>query len=119
MRKLVLGLAAALAATGAAHADPMASAYGNTVSITYPDGTIVELFIEPDGTYKATSPQQGQVGGTWAIADGQTCFTQLDPVPAPGMSPNCGPTVDKNVGDTWDGVGIGGAPVKLTIIAGH
>lgn len=115
MRKIAFGIAAAFAMAGAVQAAPMDTAYGNTVVVTYPGGVVSKLYVEADGTYTATSPM-GAVKGTWAIADGQTCFTQTEPA---GVPASCGPTVDKQIGDTWDGVGVGGAPVTLTLVAGR
>ncbi|MDQ0462917.1 hypothetical protein QO010_000665 [Caulobacter ginsengisoli] len=100
-------------------ADAMASAYGNTVSVTYPDGTTVKLFIEADGTYTSTGGPSGDTMGAWAIKGGQTCFTQTSPEPPAGTSPSCSPTVTKNVGDTWTAPGQGGATATITITAGR
>lgn len=110
-----LALGAALLAGPAMAADAMASAYGNTVVITYGDGTVVKLFIEADGTYTGESPM-GQSSGTWAISGGQTCFTQTSPQAG---EPSCSKTVSKNVGDTWTAPGAGGAPATVTIQAGR
>jgi hypothetical protein len=104
-----------MAAGPALAADPMAAAYGNTVLITYGDGTVVKLYIDEGGSYTGDSPA-GQSAGTWAIKGGDTCFTQSSPEAVPE---SCSPTVSKNVGDTWTGTGQGGAPVTITIVAGR
>ena len=109
-------LAAGLLMAGPAlAADAMASAYGNTVVVTYGDGTTVMLYVNEDGTYTADSPQ-GQASGTWAISGGETCFTQTAPQPG---EPSCSKTVNKKVGDSWQSTGQGGAPVTITITAGR
>lgn len=110
-----VAIAAALMAGPALAADPMASAYGNTVVIVYGDGTTVNLYVNEDGTYTGSSPM-GESAGTWAISGSQTCFTQSSPEPTP---PSCSKTVTKNVGDSWTGQGQGGAPVTITIQAGR
>lgn len=107
--------AAVLAFASPALADPMAAAYGNTVVITYGDGTVVKLYIDEGGSYSGESPA-GQTSGTWEISGGQTCFTQTAPEAGP---PSCSATVEKNVGDSWQGTGQGGAPVTVTIQAGR
>lgn len=112
-------LALAALAGPALAADPMASAYGNTVNVTYADGTTVKLFIEQDGSYTSTGGPAGDTSGTWAIKGGQTCFTQVSPPPPEGMSPSCSPTVSKNVGDTWTAPGQGGAEATVSITAGR
>lgn|SRR5690349_19320775 len=110
-----LALGAAMLAGPALAADAMASAYGNTVLITYGDGTVVKLFIDEGGSYTGESPM-GQSAGTWEISGGQTCFTQTSPQAG---EPSCSKTVNKNVGDTWSATGQGGAPVTVTITAGR
>lgn len=115
LAKAAIAAAIFMAAGPALAADPMASAYGNTVSIVYGDGTTVKLFIDEGRSYTGDSPM-GQSAGTWSISGGQTCFTQTSPEAAP---PSCGPTVAKNVGDSWQGTGQGGAPVTISIEAGR
>lgn len=110
-----VAIAAVMMAGPALAADPMASAYGNTVVIVYGDGTTVNLYVNEDGTYTGTSPA-GESAGTWTISGGQTCFTQTSPEASP---PSCSKTVNKNVGDTWTATGQGGAPVTITIQAGR
>ncbi|MDP2259785.1 MAG: hypothetical protein Q8J89_08735 [Caulobacter sp.] len=109
-----VALAAAMLA-GPALADPMATAYGNTVVITYGDGTTVNLYVNEDGTYTGSSPM-GESAGTWAVSGNQTCFTQSSPEPG---EPSCSKTVSKNVGDSWQSTGQGGAPVTVTIQEGR
>jgi len=92
----------------------MASAYGNTVNIVYGDGTTVKLFMMRRLLHRRKPA--GQSSGTWSISGGQTCFTQTAPEATP---PSCAPTVSKNVGDTWEGTGQGGAPVTISIVAGR
>lgn len=115
LTKAALAATILMAASPALAADPMAAAYGNTVTIVYGDGTTVKLFIDEGGAYTGESPM-GQSSGTWEISGGQTCFTQQAPEATP---PSCSPTVSKNVGDSWQGTGQGGAPVTVTIVAGR
>ncbi len=115
LAKAAVAAAIFMSAGPALAADPMAAAYGNTVTIVYGDGTTVKLFIDEGGTYTGDSPM-GQSSGTWAINGGETCFTQQSPEATP---PSCSATVSKNVGDTWQGTGQGGAPVTVSIVAGR
>ena len=115
LAKAAIAAAILMAAGPALAADAMSTAYGNTVVITYGDGTTVKLYIDQGGTYTGESPM-GSSSGVWAISGGETCFTQQAPEATP---PSCGPTVSKNVGDTWQGTGQGGAPVTITIVAGR
>jgi len=119
MKTIAIAAAGALlvaSLAGPALADPMASAYGNTVVVTYPGDAKVKLHVNADGTYESIAPDGSKASGTWAIADGQTCFTQTAPAATP---PSCSPTVDKKVGDSWTATGQGGATVTVTIIAGR
>lgn len=115
MRLLATVALAAAMLAGPALADPMATAYGNTVVITYGDGTTVNLYVNEDGTYTGTSPA-GESAGTWAVSGGQTCFTQTSPEAG---EPSCSKTVSKSVGDSWQSTGQGGAPVTITIQEGR
>ena len=115
MRLLATLAIAATMLAGPALADPMATAYGNTVVITYGDGTTVNLYVNEDGTYTGSRPM-GESAGTWAISVSQTCFTQSSPEPTPD---SCSKTVSKNVGESWQSTGQGGAPVTVTIQAGR
>ncbi|MBI1407664.1 MAG: hypothetical protein GC145_16250 [Caulobacter sp.] len=120
MRKLAVmaaGAALGLAAlAGPAMADPMASAYGNTVVVTYPGDATVKIYVNADGTYTGVGPDGSASGGSWKIEGDQTCFTQTTPAAGP---PSCSPTVEKKVGDTWTATGQGGAPVTITIVEGR
>jgi hypothetical protein len=115
LAKAAIAAAIFMAAGPALAADPMSTAYGNTVVITYGDGTTVKLYIDEGGTYTGDGPT-GSTSGAWSISGGETCFTQQSPEAGP---PSCGPTVSKTVGDTWQGSGQGGAAVTVTIQAGR
>ena len=56
LAKAAIAAAMFMAAGPALAADPMATAYGNTVVITYGDGTTVKLFIDEGGSYTGESP---------------------------------------------------------------
>lgn len=117
MKLLAIGAAVGvLMAAGAALADPMASAYGNTVVLTYPGDVKVKLYVNADGTYESAAPDGATASGTWSAKDGQTCFTQTAPQAQPA---SCSPTVEKKVGDSWTSTGQGGAPITITIVAGR
>ncbi|MDP1631945.1 MAG: hypothetical protein Q8L66_11060 [Caulobacter sp.] len=115
LAKAAIAAAIFMAAGPALAADPMASAYGNTVLITYADGTEVKIYVDEGGSYSGESPA-GQSAGSWAISGGKTCFTQQSPEATP---PSCSATVNKNVGDSWQSTGQGGAPVTVTIVSGR
>lgn len=120
MRKFAGALAATMMFAGIAVAtdDPMAVAYGNTVTITNAAGEVSTMLIDADNTYTVTTAAGEVHKGTWAIADGQTCFTQTEPAPPAEYKPACSATETRAVGDTWTS-GEGDAMVTITIVAGR
>ncbi|WP_425996143.1 hypothetical protein [Caulobacter sp. DWR1-3-2b1] len=119
MRTLMMTAVLALGISGAAMADPMASAYGNTVAITYPNGMVAKMLIDADGHYTTKSPDGSTMKGAWKIEGGATCLTQTDPVPPAGAPANCSPTVERKVGDSWTTPGPNGSTITLSIVAGR
>jgi hypothetical protein len=115
MKKLIL--AAALSAalmSGAAYADTMDEAYGNTLVVTEPSGGVLRYYFEPDGTFTGTAPDGTTMRGRWEIAGEEVCFL------APSGQRSCAPAVPgKVVGDTWDQVGTQGQPITVAIVAGR
>ena len=119
MRTILMAGVISLGLAGTAMADPMAGAYGNTVTITYPNGVAAKMMIDADGAYTTVGPDGSKAKGTWKAADGQTCFTQIDPAPPAGMAANCSPTVEHKAGDSWDAPGPNGSTLKIAIVAGR
>jgi len=119
MRTLMMTAVLALGISGAALADPMASAYGNTVAITYPNGAVAKMHIDADGQYTTKGPDGSTMKGSWKIDGANTCFTQTDPAPPAGMGANCNPTAEKKVGDTWTAHGPNGSTISVSIVAGR
>jgi hypothetical protein len=123
MRRILLATAAFFALAGAAQAaDPFASMYGNTVSITGPDGSKVTSFVNQDMTWEQHMPDGMTVKGTYAWKDATTaCFTQTDPAPkSADMATTCLPNqTAHNVGESWSVAGRDGKPVTVAITAGR
>ncbi len=84
-------------------ADTWSGAYGNTIVSTYTDGRVVKVFVEADHTYSVVLPNGTTLKGTWADADGRSCFSVTDPPPAPGAAPTCFALREYKVGDTFEG----------------
>ena len=103
MRLPVLAAAALLCAVMPAVADTWTGAYGNTITSTYADGRVVKVYVEPDHTYSIVLPNGAKLKGTWADADGKSCFTLTVPPPPPGSEPSCFPLKEYKVGDTFSG----------------
>jgi hypothetical protein len=122
MRSLVGALAASVMFVGVALAmdDPMAGAYGNTVTVTNANGETTKLVIREDKSYEATLHDGAVHKGTWSLsADGtQVCFTQTEPAPAEGATPACGMVQPgKKAGDSWE-EGEGDQKITVSIVAG-
>ncbi len=102
MKRFVLATAALLLLTGTAQADPFQNLYGNTVSITTPDGKTSKAHVNADMTWDRQMADGTMLKGTFAWQDPSTvCFTQTDPAPKPGTGPNCTKVDAHKVGDTW------------------
>ena len=82
MKRITLAAAAVVALSGAAYADPFASAYGNTVTQTLPDGSKSIVYVNADMTWKQTMGGKS-FGGTYVWKDAtHACFTFTYPAPA-------------------------------------
>lgn len=122
MKKLALGLFAAVALTGAAladapAADPMASRYENTVTLTDAKGAVTKVHYNKDGTLTVIQPDGAKVTGKWALKDSKLCVT-LDAGPAAGKE-GCNPFAEHKVGDTWDVTLADGTKSKAALVAGR
>ena len=110
--------ACAAVAAVPANADTWTGAYGNTIVSTYSDGRVVKVYVNEDHSYSIALPNGSTLKGTWADADGQSCFTTTDPAPAPGSKPICFPVREYKLGDSFDGSDSSGN-FKGVIQAGH
>ncbi len=99
--KPVLAVAILVLAVAPASADTWTGVYGNTITSTYADGRVVEVYVDADHTYAIALPDGARLKGTWADAGGQSCFTLA--APPPGAKPSCFPLKDYKVGDTFSG----------------
>jgi len=106
MTLIAAGLASAITP---AVADTWDGAYGGTIVSTYADGRVVDVFVNADHSYSITKADGTPIlKGTWADANGQSCFSQTDP-PAPNGKPVCFPVKEYHVGDTLSGADPSGS----------
>jgi hypothetical protein len=121
MKRFFLAAAAVVALSTAAHADPFAVAYGNTVTQTLPDGTKIIIYVNPDMSWQQTAG--GHVTkGTYAWKDPtHVCFTVTDPAPVdPSKATGCNEIKgDHKVGDTWTEQTPDGRTITMAISAGR
>jgi opacity protein-like surface antigen len=115
MRKFVAALAfAAALASGAAFADTIENAYGNTITVTYPSGAVARYHFNADATFSATGPDGSVMGGSYRKNGDQLCLTPT------GGAEGCVPYVgDKAVGDTWTQTGTDGGVINVALVAGR
>ncbi len=122
MKRIALGLAAVVLSAAAAHADPFAVAYGNTVTQTMPDGNKTTIYVNADKTWNAM-PRTAR--STRAPIPGRTtpmpAFTLTDPAPADAKgATNCSEIKgDHKVGDTWTEPMGEGKNITMSITAGR
>jgi len=114
MKKLAAVLAFGLAlSSGAAFADPIANAEGNTFVVTYANGAEARYHFNADNTFGAHTPS-GHISGTYELADNQLCLT-----PAGGERGCLAYAGEKNVGDTWTQTGADGTTINVRLEAGR
>lgn len=113
MKKLLVVAAFALV-PGAASADTIGNAVGNTVVAQLPDGSTSEIRLRADGTFTRTLPSGASVEGTWTNGGGIYCETPS------GGEQTCPPIpAGKGVGDTWTQTDPDGVTVTISIVAGQ
>jgi len=103
LRTLTLAALFAAALTPAL-ADTWTGVYGNTITSTYSDGRVVKVYVNADHSYSVVLPDGKTLNGTWADADGQSCFTL-----AAGGKPSCFPIKEYKVGDSFSGTDATGS----------
>lgn len=122
MKRIALGLAAAVLSAAAAQADPFAVAYGNTVTQTLPNGSKMTIYVNADKTWEQHMADGKVVKGTYSWKDDtHACFTETDPAPAdPSKATNCNEIKgDHKVGDTWTEPMGNGQNITMSITAGR
>lgn len=102
--KHAFSLACLIAIAAPASAGTWDAAYNNTVVSTYADGRVVKVMVNADHTYSLLLPDgKTTIKGTWAEADGQSCFTATDPPPPAGAKPVCFAAMEHKVGEPYPG----------------
>lgn len=110
-----MGAAAAISFAAPAMADP-APLFGNTLRLQLPDGSAVNFYINPDGTYSEVHPDGVTLSGVWTETATQMCYTQTAPTP---VEQACDPKITHVVGDVWPISGANGQTEQFSIIAGR
>jgi len=115
MKRVILIAAAFACCAGTARgANPMASLFGNTLTVVGPEGTTV-LWYKPDNTFTGIDEKSVRISGTWQYAADELCSFVTTPVP---KEKHCGRLGPHSVGDKWEATRPNGAKVHLSLTAG-
>lgn len=100
---------------GAAFADTMQNAFGNTVVVTNASGSSTQYYFNEDGTFTGLAAGGMGMRGRSATEGEQLCL-----IPPSGQAPTCLQVeADKNVGDTWTQTGSDGSEITVTLREGR
>ncbi len=121
MKRILFAAAMLAVLPAAAHADPFAVAYGNTVTQTFADGTKLVIYVNPDKTWEQHINGKVLKGSYAWKDDTHVCFTLTDPAPAdPSKASNCSEIKgDHKVGDTWTETTPDGHAMTMSITPGR
>jgi len=119
MKRILIAAAVLAVSSTAAFADAFTNYYGNTVTITYPDGTVVKAYVNKDKTWERHTADGKAVKGTFEEKEGKVCFTQTDPAPAADAAPACLAVDDHKPGDSWSTKDDKGNETKYAMTAGR
>lgn len=110
------GASADLFALSLSPSDRLANFYGNTLSVTGPEGT-TRLWYKPDHTFTAIDENGVSISGRWQQSGDQLCSFILRPAPRPK---HCAKNdVTHEVGDRWQSSRANGARVHIMLTAGR
>jgi len=114
MKKFVAALAFGLAFAGAAQAQSIDNAFGNTIVVTLQNGASLRYHFNADRSFTLFTPDGASAAGTWEITGDQLCLT------SEAMGRSCSALgEDRQVGDTWTSTGGDGSPVTITLQRGR
>jgi len=115
MNKLaMLSLLGFVLATAPAFSETMDAMFGNTVTLTHPDGRVDRYYFEPDGSFLERSSDGHDYAGHWVRRAGDVCLT----VPGREGEDCAAMPTDKKVGDTWS-LEAGGGSIAIAIAPGR
>ena len=118
--RLALGGYAALTGLNAQAADinpVVASAFGNTVLSTYPDGTSQKLWFHADGTWTGLSRRGDSLAGRWRLKGDKVCLRQTRPATLP-MSYCTAFPQHSEFGAQWASHDVLGRSIQLSLQKG-
>ena len=101
-------------ATAPAFAETMDASFGNTITVTMPNGAVDRYFFEPDGSFTERSHDGQTYAGHWVRRAGDVCLSM-----AAREGEDCAPIpLGKTLGDTWP-MQTNGGSVAIALVAGR
>ena len=116
MKKFAAALAigAALVASPAV-AGTIENTYGNTIVVSYANGSQAQYHFNADGTFTGIAPGGSHMAGRYTAEGDQLCL-----IPPNGQAPRCtAVAAEKSVGDTWTQAGTDGSEITVRLDAGR
>ncbi len=110
-------LFAANAPPGLCAASPVDRAFGNTILSTYPDGRTAELWLQPDGSYRAQGRRGDPSDGHWRVSGAKLCLKQAHPFPAPFRYCTAIPSGGMN--RPWPAKAVTGERIRVRLVEGR
>ncbi|MBW8813488.1 MAG: hypothetical protein JF588_08690 [Caulobacterales bacterium] len=95
----------------------LASAFGNTVKATYPDGRFQRYWFQPDGSWRAIGRRGHSSSGHWTAHGDEVCLKQSKPIPSPMKYCTTFPA-SARVGSSWPAKDMGGGAITLSVVKG-
>ncbi|MDB5444922.1 MAG: hypothetical protein JWQ97_239 [Phenylobacterium sp.] len=117
--RVALGAYAGFAGLNAQAADlsVVASAFGNTVVSTYPDGRTQKIWLHPDGSWDGEARNGLALAGRWQLKGEKVCLRQSKPPTLPISF--CTPFPEHTEpGVQWASHDVIGNPIQLSLQKG-
>jgi len=115
MKKIIgaVATAALLSVSTIAHAGIMDAAFGNTVTVSTADGTVVQsYFFDENGDFSLTGADGTTASGTWTADDNQVCVTV-------GEEESCNPVDGLEVGGSWEVTSDDDMVLTISVVEGR
>ena len=97
--------------------EALGPAFKNTIVSTYPDGRQGELWLSPDGTYRAEGRRHDLSDGKWTLKDDKICLKQSHPPTLPFSF--CTAVPSGGIGKSWSAKAVTGETVQVRIVKGR
>ncbi|HWA01796.1 MAG TPA: hypothetical protein VG841_15925 [Caulobacterales bacterium] len=93
-------------------AETMDAMFGNTVTVTHPDGAVDRYYFEPDGSFVERAANGESVSGRWTRRAGEVCLSVAEREDCAALPD------DKAAGDAWV-METGGGSLAIAIVPGR